>query len=60
MELLSSITSARLNPAVGTRIVAETGGNPLALVELARELSPDPQALLRRVAGQFGVDLEEA
>src|ERR1700686_1305838 len=106
MELLSSITSGRLNPAVGTRIVAETGGNPLALVELARELSPEqlagsaalpeplpagetlqkvfsprlsrlppearllvaiaaaeppaPQALLRRVAGQLGVDLEEA
>jgi hypothetical protein len=29
-----------LSLAVGARIVAETGGNPLALVEVARELSP--------------------
>jgi hypothetical protein len=43
-ELLSSITSERLNAAVGTRIVAETSGNPLALVELARELSPEQLA----------------
>src|ERR1700722_12089541 len=43
-ELLSSITSGRLNAAVGTRIVAETSGNPLALVELARELSPEQLA----------------
>ena len=44
VELLSSITSGRLNPAVGTRILAETDGNPLALVELARELSPEQLA----------------
>jgi DNA-binding CsgD family transcriptional regulator len=43
-ELLSSITSGRLNPAVGTRIAVETGGNPLALVELARELSAEQLA----------------
>src|SRR5271165_7374181 len=30
----------RLSPAVGARIFAGTGGNPLALVEVARELSP--------------------
>jgi len=40
LELLSSLTPARLSPAVGARIVAGTGGNPLALAEVARELSP--------------------
>ena len=39
LELLASLASGPLNPAVGARIVAETGGNPLALVEVARELS---------------------
>ena len=43
-ELLSSITSGKLNPAVRTRILAETDGNPLALVELAKELSPEQLA----------------
>ena len=40
MELLASLAPGRLSPAVGARIIAETGGNPLALVEVARELSP--------------------
>ena len=40
LELLASLAPGRLSPAVGARIVAETGGNPLALVEVARELSP--------------------
>ncbi len=40
MELLASLVPGRLSPAVGARIVAETGGNPLALAEVARELSP--------------------
>ena len=40
MDLLSSLAPARLSPAVGARIIAGTGGNPLALAELARELSP--------------------
>jgi len=40
VELLSSRVPGPLSPAVGARIVAETGGNPLALVEVARELSP--------------------
>ena len=39
MELLASLAPGSLNPAVGARIVAETGGNPLALVEVARDLS---------------------
>ena len=40
LELLASLVPWPLSPAVGARIVAETGGNPLALVEVARELSP--------------------
>ena len=39
VELLASLVPGRLSPAVGARIVAETGGNPLALVEVAKELS---------------------
>ena len=39
MELLTSLAPGRLSPAVGARIVAETGGNPLALAEVTRELS---------------------
>ena len=40
MELLASLAPGSLSLAVAARIVAETGGNPLALVEVARELSP--------------------
>ena len=40
MELLASLAPDPLSPAVGARIVAETEGNPLALAEVARELSP--------------------
>ena len=40
MDLLSSLAPGRLSPTVGARIIAGTGGNPLALAELARELSP--------------------
>ena len=40
LELLASLVPGPLSPAVGARIVAETGGNPLALVEVALELSP--------------------
>ena len=38
--LLSSVTTSRLNPDVQSCLVAEGGGNPLALVELAAELTP--------------------
>ncbi|HTQ92944.1 MAG TPA: ATP-binding protein, partial [Streptosporangiaceae bacterium] len=40
LELLASLVPGPLSPAVGARIAAETGGNPLALMEVARELSP--------------------
>ena len=39
-DLLAALTKGRLSPAVGARLVSETGGNPLALTELAGELSP--------------------
>ncbi len=40
-ELLASVAPGRLGPQVTDRLVSETGGNPLALTELAVELSPD-------------------
>ncbi|GAA4627647.1 LuxR family transcriptional regulator [Actinoallomurus vinaceus] len=38
-RLLESAVSGALDPGVRDRIVASTGGNPLALIEAARELS---------------------
>jgi len=38
-ELLNTVTGP-IAPRVGDRLVAETGGNPLALIELGRELTP--------------------
>ncbi len=38
-DLLARIAGRRLNPAVESRLVAESGGNPLVLVELAGELT---------------------
>ena len=40
-ELLASVSGVRVNPRVGERIVAQTQGNPLALVEIGAELTPD-------------------
>ena len=40
-ELLETSISQPIDPPVAARIVAETGGNPLAVVEAARELTPD-------------------
>ncbi len=37
--LLDCLTEGRLNPAVGMRLITGTEGNPLALIELVRELS---------------------
>jgi len=37
--LLSSVVTGRLDARVGDRLVAETGGNPLALVELPKRMT---------------------
>jgi DNA-binding CsgD family transcriptional regulator len=47
--LLESALAARLDEAVLEQIIAETGGNPLALLELPRGLSP------AQLAGGFGL-----
>jgi DNA-binding CsgD family transcriptional regulator len=47
--LLESILAARLDEPVLERIVAETGGNPLAILELPRGLSP------AQLGGGFGL-----
>jgi DNA-binding CsgD family transcriptional regulator len=39
-ELVEAVSGEPLDADVGAHIVAETGGNPLALLELARELTP--------------------
>ncbi|MFD8812351.1 AAA family ATPase [Streptomyces sp. NPDC059627] len=40
-RLLESVVSGVLDPGVRDRVVASTGGNPLALIEAARELRAD-------------------
>jgi DNA-binding CsgD family transcriptional regulator len=62
-DLLASVVPGRLDPRVRDRIVAETHGNPLALIELPRGLSvdqlaggfglPDPQGLSSRIEEGF-------
>jgi DNA-binding CsgD family transcriptional regulator len=47
--LLDSVLAARLDESVLERIIAETGGNPLALLELPRGLTP------AQLAGGFGL-----
>jgi DNA-binding CsgD family transcriptional regulator len=47
--LLESILAARLDESVLEQIIAETGGNPLALLELPRGLTP------AQLAGGFGL-----
>ena len=51
--LLDSVLSAPLDDPVAERIVAETRGNPLALLELPRGLSPS------QLAGGFGLPAAE-
>ena len=48
-ELLASVVRGPLDALVGERIVAETQGNPLALLELPRGLTP------AELAGGFGL-----
>ena len=47
--LLESVLAARLDESVLERIIAETGGNPLALLELPHGLTP------AQLAGGFGL-----
>jgi DNA-binding CsgD family transcriptional regulator len=47
--LLETVLAARLDESVRERIIAETGGNPLALLELPRGLTP------AQLAGGFGL-----
>jgi DNA-binding CsgD family transcriptional regulator len=47
--LLESVLVARLDDPVLERIIAETGGNPLALIEMPRGLTPG------QLAGGFGL-----
>ena len=44
LELLASTAGRRLDARVARRIVAETGGNPLAITELAADVTTDPVA----------------
>jgi DNA-binding CsgD family transcriptional regulator len=52
-ELLASVVDAPLDEGVRGRILAEARGNPLALLELPRELSP------ASLAGGFGLPNEQ-
>ncbi len=40
-DLLFSVSDGTVSPHVAGRLVASTGGNPLALVEMAKELTPE-------------------
>jgi DNA-binding CsgD family transcriptional regulator len=61
--LLASVAPGRLDPRVRDRIIAETHGNPLALLELPHRLSldqlaggfglPDPERLSSRIEEGF-------
>jgi hypothetical protein len=43
-SLLRDVTGGRLNPYVEARLLRESGGNPLALLEMARQLTPEQLA----------------
>ena len=59
--LLSSAVPGRLDDRVRDRIIAETGGNPLALVELSQRMSPAERAggFAPPAAGDLPSRLEE-
>jgi AAA ATPase domain len=48
-DLLATVVPGRLDPQVRDRVIVETHGNPLALLELPHGLSPD------QLAGGFGL-----
>jgi DNA-binding CsgD family transcriptional regulator len=62
-ELLAEATATPLDPRAARRIVAETGGNPLALVEFGRQATEgqwvtgrpesEPLPISARLSGQF-------
>ncbi len=43
--LFDALTKTRADPVIVARLLAETGGNPLAIGELARALARDPAAV---------------
>jgi DNA-binding CsgD family transcriptional regulator len=43
-ELLKTSVTQPIDPVVAAHLVTETGGNPLAVVEAARELTPDQRS----------------
>jgi DNA-binding CsgD family transcriptional regulator len=59
--LLSKAAPGRLDDHVRDRIIAETGGNPLALVELSQKMSPAERAggFAPPAAGDLPSQLEE-
>jgi DNA-binding CsgD family transcriptional regulator len=60
-ELLAAAAGGPVDPRVGERIVAETAGNPLGLVEFGGELTPEERSGAVPLTGplRFGGRLEE-
>jgi DNA-binding CsgD family transcriptional regulator/tetratricopeptide (TPR) repeat protein len=60
-ELLATVACSAVDPRVSERIVAETGGNPLGLVEFGAELTAGECSCAVPLAGplRFGGRLEE-
>jgi DNA-binding CsgD family transcriptional regulator len=62
-ELLAAVAAGPLDPRAAQRVVAETGGNPLALVEFGRQLidghwaagvpAPQPLPISARLKGRY-------
>jgi DNA-binding CsgD family transcriptional regulator len=55
VELLNRSSDEALDPVVALRVAEETGGNPLALVDLARDLPAGRLATLSRTGGPIPV-----
>ena len=56
IELLDAAVQGSLADHVRARLLADARGNPLALVEFGRELSPDQVAGVARLSEPFAVD----